>query len=671
MSGVDADNRAPKVPPAEVPAAPAAVKDGRTAWTRSLATPVRAFLDAETSGAIAMVIAVVVAMVWINSPAHSSYASLWNTKLSIRIGSHGLSDDLRGWINQGLMTLFFLVAGLEAKRELDVGELRERRRLTVPMLSGIGGIIGAACVYLLINAGGSGLHGWGAAVSTDTALALGGLALTSRAAASSNPTTRSRNLAAVTRGLATRLRVFLLTLSIADDVLALLIIAFVYTATVNALAVVLAAAFFAILIGLRYVPPPWQTPAAAVAAVALWIALFKSGIDPVIAGLLIGLGISAYAPSREELDRSVRLTRSFREQPTARLAYSARASLTSTISLNERLQYRLLPWTNRVIVPLFALANAGVRLHAGVLSNAISSPVTLGIIGAFAIGKPVGIMLSAWIGSRPAFGGQRLLITWPGLAGTAFAAGVTFTAALLIASLAFHGQTLEDAKLGILATAIIGPTLSALAFSSARMLPVDVRARQLTSTASQLLDLAADVNPERDHIRGALDAPVTLVEYGDFECPYCAEAVPVINALIERLGDELRYVWRHLPLSDVHPSAQLAAEASEAAAAQGHYWEMHDRLLADSCELSAGEINSLAEELGLDVARFESDMHHRRYAARVAADVSSADASDVTGTPSFFVNGRRHEGVYDVEVLTREIQAAAAAAQIIAHHPPR
>jgi Na+/H+ antiporter NhaA len=648
----------------------AAPRDARTAWARSLATPARAFLDAETTGAIAIVAAVVIAMVWVNSPAHNSYLSLWNTKLTLRIGTHGLSDQLRGWVNQGLMTLFFLVAGLEAKRELDVGELRERRRLTVPMLSGIGGIVGAGCVYALINLGGSGLHGWGAAISTDTALALGALALTARATAPNNPTTPAGGtLAVVTRGLATRLRVFLLTLSIADDLLALLIIAFFYTATVHVSAVAAAGAFFVVLVALRYAPAPWQTPAATLTAIALWIALFKSGIDPVISGLLIGLGISAYAPSREELDRSVRLTRSFREQPTAALAYSARASLTSTISLNERLQYRLLPWTNRAIVPLFALANAGVRLHSGVLTNAITSPVALGIVAAFAIGKPAGIMLCAWLGSRPALGGQRLLITWPGLAGTAFSAGVTFTAALLIASLAFHGQTLEDAKLGILATAIIGPTLSVLAFSCARLLPMDLRARQLNSTATQLLDLADDVDPEYDHIRGALDAPVTLLEYGDYECPYCVDAVPVINELLERLGDELRYVWRHLPLSDVHPSAQLAAEASEAAAAQGHYWEMHDRLLADSSELSAAEIHALAKELGLDVDRFESDLHHRRHAARVAADVRSADASDVTGTPTFFVNGRRHEGVYNVEVLTREIQAAAAAARIATRHP--
>jgi Na+/H+ antiporter NhaA/protein-disulfide isomerase len=632
---------------------------------------VRAFLDAETSGSIAIVIAVVIAMVWANSPAHDSYASLWNTTLSIRIGSHALSDQLRGWVNQGLMTLFFLVAGLEAKRELDVGELRERRRLTIPMLSGIGGIIGAGLVYVLINAGGGGLHGWGAAISTDTALALGGMSLSARALAPSHPTTPAGNVAAAARGLATRRRVFLLTLSIADDLLALLIIAFVYTVSVDALALAVAAAFFAALLGLRYAPAPWQTPAAGLAAIGLWIALYESGVDPVISGLLIGLGISAYAPSREELDRSVRLTRSFREQPTAELAYSAGASLTATISLNERLQYRLLPWTNHLIVPLFALANAGIRLHSGVLTSALHSPVTIGIIAAFAIGKPVGIMLSAWLGSRPAFGGQRLLITWPGLTGTAFSAGVTFTAALLIASLAFHGQTLEDAKIGILATALIGPSLSALAFFSARLLPMEVRARQLNSTASQLLDLADDVDPEHDHIRGAVDAPVTLLEYGDFECPYCVDAVPVINELIERLGDELRYVWRHLPLSDVHPSAQLAAEASEAAAAQGRYWEMHDRLLADSSELSVAEIDALAQELGLDLDRFESDLHHRRHAARVAADVRSADASDVTGTPTFFVNGRRHEGVYNVEVLTREIQAAAAAARIAAHHPAR
>jgi protein-disulfide isomerase len=252
-------------------------------------------------------------------------------------------------------------------------------------------------------------------------------------------------------------------------------------------------------------------------------------------------------------------------------------------------------------------------------------------------------------------------VTWPGLAGTAAAAGVGFTVSLLIIGLAFTGERLDEAKVGVLAAAVLSPLVACVVFRVIARLPDAVRARQFARVAADLIDLADDVDPARDHIRGRPDAPVTLVEYGDFECPYCGQAEPVVRELLAANDDDLRYVWRHLPLADVHPNAQLAAEAAEAAAAQGEFWAMHDRLLAHQDELTPRELHAHAAEIGLDVPRFAEELRQRRYAPRVAEDVGSADASGVSGTPTFFINGRRHHGVYDVATLTSAVRAARRA----------
>jgi protein-disulfide isomerase len=193
-----------------------------------------------------------------------------------------------------------------------------------------------------------------------------------------------------------------------------------------------------------------------------------------------------------------------------------------------------------------------------------------------------------------------------------------------------------------------------------------VRARQVGSTAEDLLDLVDEVDPDHDHIRGPEDAPVTLVEYGDFECTYCGQAERVIRELLASYGDDIRYVWRHLPLNDVHPSAQLAAEASEAAAAQGRFWDMYDTLLSHQGELGPRDLARYAADLGLDVDRFRDDLRRREHAARISEDVSSADESGVSGTPTFFINGRRHYGVYDIDTLTEAVGAAKVRARQLA-----
>jgi Na+/H+ antiporter NhaA len=611
---------------------------GRTAWARNLAAPVRDFLSTETGGAAVMLVAAVAALVWANSPWRHSYESVWTTRMVIQIGGDGIAADLRHWVNEGLMTFFFLVVGLEAKRELDLGELRERRRLAIPVFAAAGGILVPVAIYLAFNAGGPGAHGWGAAMSTDTAFALATVAL-------------------LTPRAATRLRVFLLTLAVVDDLAALLVIATVYTKHVAVVPLAAAAGFFVALLALRF-SPALRRPAAIALGIGMWVALFKSGIDPVISGLAVGLVTSAYPPSREDLERATALTRSFREQPTPQLARSAQRGLLSAISPNERLQYGLHPWTSYAIVPLFALANAGIHVTGGLLRAAVGSPITLGIVVGYVVGKPVGIAAGSWLASRPALHGPRSPLSGPLLGAGGACAGIGFTVSLLISSLAFTGRRLDEARLGALFTVILAPAVARAAFAAVRRIPAPTRARQIGRTAEDILDLSEEVDPERDHVRGSDDAPVTLVEYGDFECPYCGQAEQAIRELLAEFGSEVRYVWRHLPLNDVHPSAQLAAEAAEAAGAQGRFWDMYDALLAHQDALEPSDLVRYAQELGLDAERVEEELRERKHASRVSEDVTSADESGVSGTPTFFVNGRRHYGVYDVDSLAEAVRAA-------------
>jgi Na+/H+ antiporter NhaA len=612
----------------------------RTAWARNLAAPVRDFLNTETAGAVALLAAAIAALAWSNSPWSDSYESFWSTDLSITIGDEGISLPLREWVSEGLMTLFFLVVGLEARREFDTGAFRERRRLGLPVFAALGGMTLPVLIFLAFNAGGDGAHGWGVAMSTDTAFALGVLALVAPGA--------------------TRLRVRVLTVIVIDDLVALLVIATVYTERVDALALAVAVALFGLLYAVRYLPMAWRTPPAVLLSVALWVALHESGIDPLISGLAIGLAISAYPPGRSELERVTELTRSFREQPTPEMARSAALGVTSAVSANERLQYRLHPWTSFVIAPLFALANAGIHLDGDLLGDAVGSPITLGIVVGYVVGKPVGILTASWLGTRPWLTGLRPTLSWPMIAGAGTVAGVAFTVSLLIADIAFDGRELEEAKVGVLAAALLASLASWIVFQVIARVPAERRARQLLRTAEDLVDLSEDVDPQRDHVRGPDTAPVTLVEYGDYECPYCGQAEEVIRELLDEFGDELRYVWRHLPLNDVHANAQMAAEGTEAAAAQGAFWPMHDRLLAAQDELAAEDLRRTAEELGLDGKRFWDELRQRRYHERVGEDVASADESGVAGTPSFFINGRRHSGAYDIDTLTRAVRAARA-----------
>ena len=625
---------------------------GVTQWTRGMAAPVRAFLRTESGSAGVLLAAIAAALVWSNVDA-GSYAAAWDAKFSLRLGDMGVVRDVRTWINSGLMTLFFLVVGLEARREFDLGDLRERRRFLLPATAGTVGMIVPVGIYLAVTHGGPGSGGWGIAMSTDTALALGLLAV-------------------VARNVPDRVRIFLLTVFVVDDVVALIVVTVVYSDPIHVgpliTALVVVGAIFAVrATGLR------SGVTFAALGIIGWFALLGSGVDPIILGLVMGLSTTDFTPTRSDLENASGLFRLFREQPTAALARSATAGLTQTLSPNARLQNLYLPWTSYVIVPLFGLANAGLVLDGSFLRAAVTSPITLGIVLGYVLGKPVGVIAASWLVERVSARRLRPDVGWAAVAGSGTIAGIGFTVSFVIAARALSGRALAEAKFGVLAAGVIASALTWVVYSITSRLPAARRSRALLGDADQLVDLQEPVDPERDHLRGAAvgrdgEAVVTLVEYGDLQCPFCGQAEPVVRELMADL--DLRYVWRHLPLTDVHPQAQLAAEASEAAHAQGRFWDMHDLLLTRQEHLRMADLLGYAKDLGLDTDRFLDDVMSHRFAERIERDVSSADLSGVSGTPTFFVNGQRHYGAYDIHSLKVAIKTARERGRIRAGAAP-
>lgn len=613
---------------------------GRTAWA-NLQGPLRRFLRTETGSAAVLLAATLAALAWANID-FGSYERLWSTHLYLGVAREEISLDLHEWVNSGLMTFFFFVVGLEARREFDMGDLRERRRVTLPALAGLGGMLVPVAVYLAFNAGRPSAQGWGTAMSTDTAFALGMLAL-------------------VGPRFPRRLRAFMLTFTIVDDAVALAVVALVYSETIVRGPLLTACGIFVVVLAVRAANVT-SGLVYAVLGVALWVALLESGVDPVVSGLLLGLLTYAYPAARGDLERASGLFRLFREQPTGELARTARVGLRAAISPNERLLEMFHPWAGYVIVPLFALANVGVVFTGELLSRAFTSPITLGILFGFVLGKPVGIVGVSWLVTRLSRGRLRPPVGWAAAAGGGTIAGIGFTVSLLIAGMAFRGEELEEAKIGVLSAALCASAATWVLSRATAKLPHPLKGRALLGTSDPIVDLTTVVDDERDHVRGPEDATVTVLEYGDYQCPYCGRAEPVIRDVLLS-EDDVRHVWRHLPLTDVHPQAQLGAEAAEAAAAQGAFWEMHEWLLEHQDDLRVPELMRQAEVLGLDTDRFREDLRGRSGADRIAEDLASAEESGASGTPTFFINGRWHRGSYDRDGL----HAAVRAARVRAH----
>jgi Na+/H+ antiporter NhaA len=601
----------------------------RRSLLAQLSGPLRDFLRTESGSAGMLLGAAVAALLWANSPWSGSYEALWSTTASISVEGSALSLTLEEWINDGLMVAFFFVIGLEVRREFAVGELTDRRRAVIPALAGLAGTVVPALLYLAVNRGGEAAGAWGIVIGTDTAFLLGALAI-------------------VGPEFSTQLRIFLLTLTVIDDLVAVTVIGLVYSDDVRLgpLALTLASLLVLTVCSRMGV---WRAAPYVLIMLVAWFSAVESGLHPSIAGMVGGLLVAAHPPGREAVEGAVSRFRAFRQSPLVEVGRSAREGVARAISVNERLQSVLHPWTGYVIVPLFALANVGVDLRHGVLLSSLRSPLTWGVVLGLVVGKTVGIWVTTMGSVRLRLGSLPQGVGSGHVLGGAALSGIGFTVSLLIAGLAFDDETLRDeATVGVLLAAVLATANGRLQFW------VAARFRgQDDADLPRVLDrsVAAGV----DHIRGPVDAPMTLVEYGDFECPFCAKATGAARELRERFGDELRYVFRHLPLPDVHPHAELAARAAVAADRQGRFWDMHDLLFRHQDELEFEDLVGYAADLELDVEQFVRTIDDEQTARRIRADVASAEASGARGTPTFFIGDRRHTGPYDAETLATEL----------------
>lgn len=591
-------------------------------------------LRTETGAALLLATFAAVALVWANSPASGSYEALWHTTLGIHLGDVSIEMDLHAWVNDGLMVLFFFLIGLEVRQELAVGSLRDRRRALVPLVAGLVGVVLPALVYLTI-AGREAPGGWGVVIGTDTAFLLGVLALVGPA-------------------MSNQLRVFLLTLTVVDDFLAVAVIGVVYTEDLRPWPLLVALAMLGLLwlLGRSSV---WRSAPYVIVVAVLWGATLVSGVHPSLAGMAAGLLVPAATTQRRHVEAAKRLFRDYWQSPEARVARTVRAGLARSISVNDRLHDVLRSPVSLVVVPIFALANAGVDLRGGVLATALASPITWGVTAGLVLGKLVGVSLGAWAAVRAGLGRLPDGVGPGSVLGGAALSGIGFTMALLIISLSLEGEQADDATIGVLLSLVLATALGALVFRIART-------RWGEETADLPTRLTPDVDPDRDHVRGDPEAPLTVVEFLDFECPFCARTTGMWKDLHEHFGDRVRYVARHLPLDGPHPHARAAAVAAEAAGRQGKFWEMHDVLFAHQQHLEPDDLRRYAADLGLDLERFDADLRDPEVMALVERDERSAHDSGARGTPTFFLNGERHRGPHDARTLIAALEAPESVA---------
>ncbi|WP_214405139.1 Na+/H+ antiporter NhaA [Pseudonocardia lacus] len=408
-----------------------------------LSRAARTFLRTESGSAVLLLAAAVIALVWANLDL--GYEEFWHLEFRIGVGDQDLALDLRHWVNDGLMVLFFFSVGLEISRETTLGELRGARAIAAPALAALGGLTVPAALFLLFNFDGPAAGAWGIAISTDTAVVIGVLAL-------------------VGPRCPDQLRVFLLALAIVDDIGAVGAIALFYTDDVDVVALLTAVGLFVALLALRFVNF-WRTPIYVLIGVVMWLAVLTSGVHPSVVGVVLGLLVNAYAPRLRDMARAQVVGSSFLLDPSPARALAAQSAVSEAVSPNERLQLRIQPWSSYVIVPVFVLANAGVQLTGPSLLAAATSPLTWGIIVGLTVGKLIGVTAGTWVALRTGLGTVPDTLRWGQLVGGAGLAGIGFTVALFITELALTDEELiNDAKIGILTGSILAALIGWLIF---------------------------------------------------------------------------------------------------------------------------------------------------------------------------------------------------------------
>ncbi|MFH8249590.1 Na+/H+ antiporter NhaA [Microbacterium sp. B2969] len=588
--------------------------------------------DPDRLAAALMLVGVAIAMVWANSPWAATYEEFWALPIGMSVGGFDVSFTMHAVVNEGLMTLFFFLVGLEVKRELTIGELTDRSRALLPIGAAVAGLIVPALVFVLFNLGGAEADAWGVVISTDTAFLLGALAI-------------------IAPKYPSRLRIFLLTLAVVDDIGALLVIGLFYNNGLAAVPLLVAIVLMGLLALVRFLPAGRGLSYTLLGA-GLWIAVLLAGIHPTLAGVAVALLIPVFPPRRTDVERAAELTRAFRESPNPAYAAAVTRSLRDSLSINERVDAAWRPYISFGVLPIFALANAGVHLDPETIRDAVTSPVAWGIVVGLVVGKFVGITGATAL--LRALGRGQLA---PGLglnrvAGGAALSGIGFTISLFLVPIAIDDpHTQNIARVAVL-------TASVLAFLIGwAVLVVGDRIRPPRPVGAKLM---RPFDPERDHFRGDIAARFEIVEYGDFECPFCSRATGSVDTVLEYFGDEVRWVWRHFPLDVPHPHAQEAAQAAEAAGLQGRFFEMAVTLFANQDRLEASDLCMYAARLGLDPERFMEDFQSPRVIRRITDDRLDAELMDLSGTPTFFVNGKRHIGPYDSASLIRALEASRA-----------
>lgn len=412
---------------------------GETLVARRLARPMVRFLAQETASGVLLLAATAAALIWVNSPFGESYHHFWDTHLTLNVGSNHLLDlSLHGWVNDVLMALFFFVVGLEIKSELVTGDLRNPRVAALPAIGALGGMVVPAVLYYFLNLGGA-TEGWGVPMATDIAFAVGVLAL-------------------LGPRIPAPLKLFLLTLAIVDDIGAILVIALFYTTSISALWLGVAVVLLGVIAVLRLMRV-WYIPVYALIGLVVWFATHESGIHATIAGVVLGL----MAPARPLLgsrrgERMQDILAGDSVDPVSLRDLNFR--LRERVAVTDRLIGLLSPWTSFVIVPLFALANAGVALSPSVAADAFGSPVTWGVIIGLVLGKPLGIFGFSMVALRAGVVSLPVGITPRHVLGAGAVAGIGFTVALFISDLAFADPTLAEASvIGILSASVLATLL--------------------------------------------------------------------------------------------------------------------------------------------------------------------------------------------------------------------
>jgi NhaA family Na+:H+ antiporter len=402
----------------------------------------RKFLADEAGGGAALLIATVVALLWANSPWWPTYDAFWHTTVAISFGDHSTGIDLLHLVNDGAMSVFFLVLGLEISREVTSGDLGDRQTVLVPALGALGGMVVPIAIYLSFNWGTEAAHGWGIVMSSDTAFVLGLLALFGPRCPD-------------------QLRLFLLALAVVDDVAAVTVMAVFYSDSVRLMPIVIAALLLVAIFALRWLGV-WRLGPYIALAVALWFAVYESGVHPTLAGVLVGLLISARPSRSDQIQRLRVYGRALIEVPTAQRARLASLAASASVSPAERMERMLHPWSAYLVVPIFGLANAGVHLDAEAVRAAATSPITIGTAVALVVGNAVGITAASGIALRLGLGVLPGRVRYSHLVGGAILAGIGFTISLFIAELAFDDPLLhEQAKIGILLGSVVAAVLGA------------------------------------------------------------------------------------------------------------------------------------------------------------------------------------------------------------------